>query len=56
MRTLEVGLSVVSQAYAGTRWSLQMTAAVIVLVPVLIFFLAMQRFFVRGVVLSGLKG
>jgi multiple sugar transport system permease protein len=55
MRTLEVGLSVVSQAYAGTRWSLQMTAAVIVLVPVLIFFLAMQRFFVRGVVLTGLK-
>jgi multiple sugar transport system permease protein len=55
MRTLEVGLSVVSQAYAGTRWSLQMTAAVIVLLPVLIFFLAMQRFFVRGVVLTGLK-
>jgi multiple sugar transport system permease protein len=55
MRTLEVGLSVVSQAYAGTRWPLQMTAAVIVLLPVLIFFLAMQRFFVRGVVLTGLK-
>ncbi len=56
MRTLEVGLSVFKDAYGGMRWPLQMTAAVIVLMPVLIVFLAMQRFFVRGMVLSGLKG
>lgn len=56
MRTLEVGLSVFKDAYGGMRWPLQMTAAVIVLTPVLIVFLAMQRFFVRGMVLSGLKG
>lgn len=56
MRTLEVGLSVFKDAYATTRWPLQMAAAVIVLIPVLIFFLIMQRFFVRGVVLSGIKG
>ncbi|MCH7720310.1 MAG: carbohydrate ABC transporter permease [Planctomycetes bacterium] len=56
MRTLEVGLSVFKDAYGTTRWPLQMTAAVIVLIPVLIFFLIMQRFFVRGVVLSGIKG
>ena len=56
MRTLEVGLSVFKDAYSGERWPLQMTAAVIVLTPVLIVFLAMQRFFVRGMVLSGLKG
>lgn len=56
MRTLEVGLSVFKDAYGTTRWPLQMAAAVIVLTPVLIFFLMMQRFFVRGVVLSGVKG
>jgi multiple sugar transport system permease protein len=56
MRTLEVGLSVFSDAYAGTRWSLQMAAAVIVLVPALLFFFATQRFFVRGLTESGLKG
>jgi len=55
MRTLEVGLSVFRDSYGGTQWSLQMAAAVITLTPVLIVFLAMQRFFVRGVVLSGLK-
>lgn len=56
MRTLEVGLSVFKDAYGTTRWPLQMAAAVIVLIPVLMFFLIMQRFFVRGVVLSGIKG
>jgi len=55
MRTLEVGLSVFKDSYGNAQWSLQMAAAVITLVPVLIVFLAMQRFFVRGVVLSGLK-
>jgi multiple sugar transport system permease protein len=55
MRTLEVGLSIFRDSYGGMQWSLQMAAAVIVLLPVLIFFLAMQRFFVKGVVLSGLK-
>jgi multiple sugar transport system permease protein len=55
MRTLEVGLSVFKDSYGGTQWPLQMAAAVIVLIPVLIFFLTVQRFFVRGVVLSGLK-
>ncbi len=56
MRTLEVGLSVFKDSYGATNWPLQMTAAVLVLLPVLAFFLVMQRFFVRGVVLSGLKG
>jgi len=56
MRTLEVGLSVFSDAYSGTRWPLQMAAAVIVLTPVLIVFLAVQRFFVRGATMSGIKG
>jgi len=56
MRTLEVGLSIFKDAYEGTKWPLQMAAAVIVLAPVLLFFLLMQRFFVRGVATSGLKG
>ena len=56
MRTLEVGLSVFKDSYGGMQWSLQMAAAVIVLIPVLIVFLSLQRFFVRGVVMSGMKG
>lgn len=56
MRTLEVGLSVFRDAYGGVRWPLQMAAAVIVLLPVLAFFLFMQRYFVRSTLMSGLKG
>lgn len=56
MRTLEVGLSVFKDAYSGTHWSLQMTAAVIVLLPAVVFFLVMQRFFVQSVVQTGVKG
>jgi len=56
MRTLEVGLSVFQEAYTDTFWSIRMAAAIIVLIPVLIVFLFLQRFFVRGVVSSGIKG
>jgi len=56
MRTLEVGLSVFKDAYGSTNWPLQMTAAVIVMAPALLFFLALQRYFVKGIVLSGVKG
>ncbi len=55
LRTLEVGLSVFKSAFGSTKWPLQLTAAVIVLAPVLVFFLFMQRYFVRGVTSSGLK-
>lgn len=56
MRTLEVGLSVFRDSYGTNRWPLQMTAAVITLAPVLVVFLLMQRYFVRGVLESGVKG
>lgn len=56
MRTLEVGLSVFKDAYGGQKWPLQMASAVIVMTPAVLFFLALQRYFVKGVVLSGIKG
>ena len=56
MRTLEVGLSMFKESYGATNWPIQMAAAVIVLVPAMAFFLALQRYFVKGVVQSGLKG
>jgi multiple sugar transport system permease protein len=55
MRTLEVGLSVFKNSYGGSNWPLQMTAAVIVMAPLLIVFLLVQRFFVRGVMLGSIK-
>jgi multiple sugar transport system permease protein len=55
MRTLEVGLSVFKNSYGGSNWPLQMTAAVIVMLPLLVVFLFCQRYFVRGVMLGSIK-
>ncbi|MCO5296325.1 MAG: carbohydrate ABC transporter permease [Fimbriimonadaceae bacterium] len=55
MRTLEVGLSVFKNSYGGSNWPLQMTAAVIVMAPLLVAFLFAQRYFVRGIMLGGIK-
>lgn len=56
MHTLEVGLAVFKDAFNGSNWPLQMTAAVIVLIPCLLIFLFTQRFFVKGITMTGLKG
>jgi multiple sugar transport system permease protein len=56
MRTLEVGLSVFNESFSGTQYPVRMAAAIIVLLPVLAVFLLLQRYFVRGVVMSGVKG
>lgn len=55
MRTLEVGLSVFKNSYQSTDWPLQMTAAVIVLVPSLVIFLLTQRSFTKGVSLGSFR-
>ena len=55
MRTMEVGLSVFRNSYGGYNWPLQMTAAVIVMAPLLIVFLFTQRYFTKGIMLGGIK-
>jgi len=55
MKTLQVGLQVFQTQYT-TRWDLLMAGTVIVTIPVLIIFLAGQRYFTRGIALSGMKG
>lgn len=55
MRTLEVGLSVFKGTYAQANWPLQMTAALIVMLPLLVVFLFLQRYFTRGIMLGSIK-
>ncbi len=55
MKTLPVGLAAFQGLYT-TNWTLLMAATVIVLIPVLMVYVFNQRYFVRGIVLSGLKG
>lgn len=55
MKTLPVGLQAFQGQY-NTNWTLLMAASLIVLAPVLILYIFNQRFFTKGIVLSGLKG
>jgi len=55
IRTLEVGLSIFKNSYGTTNWPLQMAAAVITLAPMMGVFLLTQRYFTRGIQMSGLK-
>lgn len=52
--TLEVGL----RAYAGfqaEKWHLVMAGSVLVMIPIIILFFVGQRWFVKGIVMTGLK-
>jgi multiple sugar transport system permease protein len=53
--TLQLGLALLHQTYT-TLWPEIAAGSIMAIVPVLIIFLAFQRFFVSGVVSSGVKG
>lgn len=56
--TLSLGLRLL-QGYGGygiQRWDLLMAASLIVMAPVLLLFFFAQKYFIQGVVVSGLKG
>jgi multiple sugar transport system permease protein len=55
LRTLAVGLTQF-QTVHGTKYHLMMAASTLVVIPMLIVFFLLQRYFIRGVALSGIKG
>ncbi len=55
MRTLEVGLSVFKTQYT-VNWPLQMAGSMIIQLPIIILFVFTQRYFTRGITLTGMKG
>lgn len=54
MRTLPVGLSVFRDTFT-TEWTLLTAGLVMSLIPVVIAFLLGQRYFVRGITMTGIK-
>jgi len=55
LMTLPVGLSNLQGRYS-TAWNLVMAGATVAVVPVLLLYLVAQRYVVRGVAMTGLKG
>lgn len=54
-KTLALGLALFKDEYR-TTWTLQMAVATMMSVPPLALFFALQRYFVRGIALTGIKG
>ncbi len=56
-RTVPVGLSsLVASAGMSTSFGITMAAAAVATLPAVIFFLTLQRYFVKGIATTGLKG
>jgi multiple sugar transport system permease protein len=55
MRTLPVGLAAFQSQYS-VQWHLLMAGSVIAVLPILLIFIAGQKWFVRGITLTGMGG
>lgn len=55
LKTIQIGLRMFISQYSA-EYGLIMAASVLTLIPVLIVFLSMQKYFVQGVAASGIKG
>ena len=53
--TLALGLRLF-QGEASTSWNLLMAASLLTMLPVLILFFVAQKYFIRGIVFTGVKG
>ena len=58
MKTLPVGLAYFQEVYQYTQpdWALLMAGSLLVVLPIIIIFVFIQRFFVEGIKLTGIKG
>lgn len=55
LKTIQLGLRMFIQQYSAD-YALIMAAALVSLIPVVVLFLALQRFFVEGIASTGVKG
>lgn len=56
LRTVPIGLAAIQQEQGHTDVPQLMAGAVMAIVPVIAVFLALQRYYIEGVAMSGLKG
>lgn len=56
MRTLPIGLRFFMDGEGSGEWQYLMVAATLIIIPPLMVFLTLQRYFVRGIAMTGVKG
>lgn len=54
--TLTIGLSRFTGMYGMTAWNLLMAASLVTLLPCVLLFFFAQRYFIQGIVMTGVKG
>ena len=54
--TLTIGLSRFTGMYGTTAWNLLMAASLITVLPCVLLFFFAQRYFIQGIVMTGVKG
>ena len=54
LKTVSLGLQMFREEY-GTKWHLMMAASVVTTIPPLLLFFFAQRYFISGIVMTGLK-
>ena len=54
--TVSLGLSMFRAPFGGTPWHWYMAASLTVIAPCIIVFFIAQRYFIQGIVISGVKG
>ena len=55
MKTVQLGLAYFT-GQTFTQWNLLMAAVLSAIIPVIILFLLLQRYFIEGITMSGIKG
>ena len=55
MRPMALGLTLLSTSMFGTDWALLMAGACVCVGPVIILYAFCQRFFIEGIVVTGMK-
>ncbi|MDR1703174.1 MAG: carbohydrate ABC transporter permease [Clostridiales bacterium] len=55
LKTIQIGLRMLISQYTS-EYGLIMAASVVTLIPILVIFLSLQKYFVQGVATAGLKG
>lgn len=54
--TVSLGLAMFRTPFGGTPWNWYMAASLVVILPCIVVFFVAQRYFIQGIVISGVKG